>query len=264
MREIWGKFILGLADVLDFLIGGLIKILQAIVDVISGLGKSVLSILALLACSGFVFFLPILIIYLPVFLIVFIFFIVIPLLGRKFISYLEFLHYSAVEYLRNYGDYLINNRENYKSYQEFKKAYRDKKEEEERKRREQERAQNEFWEEVFRNFSQGSSGSGTYYRTYRTGQQNSNGYGGYYQNQNQNYSNPLDDFKKKYENSCAILEVPVNTNTYEVKTAYRKMAKKYHPDINKSESATEMFQKVNEAYEFLTEENIKRYNQYTN
>ena len=47
--------------------------------------------------------------------------------------------------------------------------------------------------------------------------------------------------------------------TYEIKLAYRKKAKKYHPDLNKSPDATEMFQRINEAYEFLSDENIERY-----
>ena len=37
------------------------------------------------------------------------------------------------------------------------------------------------------------------------------------------------------------------------------MAKKYHPDINKEPGSKEMFQKVNNAYEFLSDDNIERY-----
>ena len=58
-----------------------------------------------------------------------------------------------------------------------------------------------------------------------------------------------------------ILGVQKGASDDEIKKAYRKLSKKYHPDINKSPEATEMFQKVNSAYEFLTEENIQRYNQ---
>ncbi|MDO5018496.1 MAG: J domain-containing protein [Lagierella massiliensis] len=255
MKKLWGKFILGLADVLDFLIGGLIKLVGSVVDVITSLGKSLLMLLGVLACSGIIFLLPLVIIYLPVLIFLFFFFIIIPLLGRKFISYLEFLHYSAVEYLRNYGDYLINNKENYKSYEEFKSAYRNKKAEEERRERERQRAQNQFWEEIFRNVN-----SSTYNKNWSSTQGN---YSSYY-GRGATYSNPYDDFKRKYEESCKILEVPLNTNVYEVKTAYRKMAKKYHPDLNNSPKASEMFQKVNTAYEFLTEENIQRYKSYVN
>ena len=58
-----------------------------------------------------------------------------------------------------------------------------------------------------------------------------------------------------------VLGVDKNADDATIKKAYRKLAKKYHPDINKDPGATEMFTKVNEAYEFLTEENIKKYKQ---
>jgi hypothetical protein len=40
----------------------------------------------------------------------------------------------------------------------------------------------------------------------------------------------------------------------EIKVAYRKLAKKYHPDKNKSKQASQLFIEVNEAYAFLSNE----------
>ena len=40
----------------------------------------------------------------------------------------------------------------------------------------------------------------------------------------------------------------------EIKAAYRKLAKKYHPDKNKSKQASQLFIEVNEAYAFLSNE----------
>jgi len=37
----------------------------------------------------------------------------------------------------------------------------------------------------------------------------------------------------------------------EIKSAYRKLAKQWHPDINKLPEATEKFKQINLAYEFL-------------
>ena len=37
------------------------------------------------------------------------------------------------------------------------------------------------------------------------------------------------------------------------------MAKLYHPDLNKAEDAAEKFKQINNAYEFLSDENIARY-----
>src|SRR5574344_188308 len=50
----------------------------------------------------------------------------------------------------------------------------------------------------------------------------------------------------------------------EIKSAYRKMAKKYHPDLNKDNpSAADKFKEVNEAYEVLGDETKrKNYDQF--
>src|SRR5690606_3307806 len=37
----------------------------------------------------------------------------------------------------------------------------------------------------------------------------------------------------------------------DIKSAWRRMAKRYHPDINKDDDAAEMMQRINEAYEVL-------------
>ena len=54
-----------------------------------------------------------------------------------------------------------------------------------------------------------------------------------------------------------ILEVSRDSGILEIKRAFRKKAKKFHPDLNKDSGAQENFILVNEAYEFL----MKHYNQ---
>lgn len=44
----------------------------------------------------------------------------------------------------------------------------------------------------------------------------------------------------------------------EIKKAYRKLARKYHPDINKSPEAEEKFKEINAAYEILSDADKKR------
>jgi len=43
----------------------------------------------------------------------------------------------------------------------------------------------------------------------------------------------------------------------EIKKAYRKLARKYHPDVNKDEEAVEKFKEINAAYEVLSDQKKK-------
>ena len=141
----------------------------------------------------------------------------------------------------------------YESISDYSNKYKYEQEQMRRRQREEEarRQQEEMnrrFEEFVRNFG-GYQNSRTYNQGYNQG-----GYSGYTGVNNIG-------FKEKYEEACEILGLSVDTDIYQVKLNYRKLAKKYHPDINKDPGATEMFTKVNEAYEFLTEENIKKYKQ---
>ena len=55
-------------------------------------------------------------------------------------------------------------------------------------------------------------------------------------------------------NYYEILEVSKDATQDEIKKAYKKLAKKFHPDINKESGAEEKFKKINEAYEVLSDE----------
>lgn len=48
-----------------------------------------------------------------------------------------------------------------------------------------------------------------------------------------------------------ILGVEKSASEDEIKSAYRRLAKKYHPDLNKTEEAAAKFKEINEAYEVL-------------
>ncbi len=51
----------------------------------------------------------------------------------------------------------------------------------------------------------------------------------------------------------AVLGIPRNATADEIKRAYRKMARQYHPDLNHEPDAEERFKEINEAYEVLSD-----------
>lgn len=60
-----------------------------------------------------------------------------------------------------------------------------------------------------------------------------------------------------------ILGVEKGASKEEVKKAYKTLAKKYHPDLNKESSATEKFKEINEAAAVLGDDKKRaQYNQY--
>src|SRR5690349_99723 len=61
-----------------------------------------------------------------------------------------------------------------------------------------------------------------------------------------------------------ILEVDKNASAEDIKKAYRKLARKLHPDLNPNDKeAHRKFQQINEANEVLSDpEKRKKYDQY--
>lgn len=61
-----------------------------------------------------------------------------------------------------------------------------------------------------------------------------------------------------------VLGVPEKATEKEIKSAYRKLARKYHPDLNPGDAGAEQkFKQVNEAHEVLSDpEKRKKYDQY--
>jgi curved DNA-binding protein len=66
----------------------------------------------------------------------------------------------------------------------------------------------------------------------------------------------------EYKDYYKILGLKRDAESSEIKKAYRKLARKYHPDINKESDAEKRFKEISEAYEVLGDtEKRKRYDQ---
>ena len=60
-----------------------------------------------------------------------------------------------------------------------------------------------------------------------------------------------------------MLGVSRDADKEEIKRAYRRLARKYHPDVNKEEGAEERFKEINRAYEVLSEPEMRsRYDRF--
>lgn len=56
----------------------------------------------------------------------------------------------------------------------------------------------------------------------------------------------------------SVLGVSDSASPEEIKKAYRKLAAKFHPDVNKAHDAVQKYKEVNQAYETLSDEDKKR------
>jgi len=58
-------------------------------------------------------------------------------------------------------------------------------------------------------------------------------------------------FNMKYKDYCAVLGVPRDADADQIKKAYRKLARQYHPDVSKESNAEAQFKEAGEAYATL-------------
>ena len=60
-----------------------------------------------------------------------------------------------------------------------------------------------------------------------------------------------------------VLGISRNADTKEIKSAFRRLARQYHPDVSQEAGAEEKFKELNEAYEVLSnDEKRARYDRF--
>jgi DnaJ domain len=64
--------------------------------------------------------------------------------------------------------------------------------------------------------------------------------------------------KTAYKDYYALLGVTPDATVAQIKSAYRKLAKQYHPDVNNSADAAERFREITEAYDTLSDPDRRR------
>lgn len=170
-------------------------------------------------------------------------------LGNTAVSKLRYYQYISTEYLFDMATYFKsgktkdNRRDYHQDYRDMQEENRRKTYEQAYKRAEdQRRQQQEYYDKIFEDMFKNA-----YRGQYQGSQGSSAG----------SYTGSA--FKNQYEAACDTLGIGHDADEYDIKLAYRKMAKKYHPDLNQDEDTTVKFQEINSAYEFLNEENIQRY-----
>ena len=62
-----------------------------------------------------------------------------------------------------------------------------------------------------------------------------------------------------YKDYYNLVGVEKNAGEKEIKSAYRKLARKYHPDVNPNDKAAEeKFKDISEAYEVLSDKDKRQ------
>ena len=232
-----GKALDGVTQLISTLLDIVIYIIEAIVTLVNSIGKGILGFLTTGGCLLlFLFTGPfgLLLLANPIVFLGIVFFVVFPILGTKFISFLKYVKYMITEYLFDYASYLMYGKnKRFNSFFEYGNKY--KRAEEARKRKEQQERQarqQREWEERFRQWNE-----------YQQHHRRSTGYGGC---RYRGYGHTADIIATKAiqiqqlslklsERCCNILGY-YDADKYQIKLAYRKKAKEYQ-SINKSPDA---------------------------
>jgi hypothetical protein len=235
--RVLGTIIYGVTKAYSFLLRGFVSLLETGILMVKSFLRGCALLISMGGCLAIVLLVgPVgrWLITHPGSLLILIAILAFPLLGALSVTYLNYFETVSTQYLYNLVHHLKDpSGVPYHPFKHYRDAYRQAEEAEARRKQQRREQQRRAWEEQFRNWHN--------------------------QDHRQTASNPYINFKQKYQECCEALGLPVTTDPSKIKLAYRRKAKMYHPDINKDANATQQFQAIQDAYEFLNEDNIQRY-----
>ncbi|MCC5910099.1 MAG: DnaJ domain-containing protein [Clostridiaceae bacterium] len=253
IKKMLGKALYGMTKIMCIIMEGLIQLIENTVVFVGSFFKGCLALASMGGCLFFLIFvhLGFRVLMHPAGLSTILFLWMFLIFGGKFASYLKYIKYITTEFLFNTANYLMDEvNYQYKAFNEYKAAYKKAEEDRIREQQRQYYEQRRKWEERFKQqWDQQNS---------QRGQGNYGGYGGQ-GSYSHGFVNPTVEFKNKYERSCDVIGVSYDADKPQIKSAYRKKAKEYHPDLSKAPDATKIFQEITAAYEFLSDDNIQQY-----
>ena len=110
LKKIFGKILYAIAKLISTILDILIEIVEIIVTVVSSIAKGFVALIGMGGCLLlFMFAGPFGLAMLlnPVVLLIILFFVIFPILGTKFVSYLKYIKYIITEFLFDRANYLI-------------------------------------------------------------------------------------------------------------------------------------------------------------
>ncbi len=251
-----GKILYIITKVLEGIFDITIRLLETVILLTTGVSKGLFLILSMGGCLFFIIFaipLGIRILTDRYALGIILFLLFFPILGGKFLNRLKKQKFLFTSFLFNLSNHLIAPGEySYKSFGAYKQSYEQAEEnyrkEQERRYYEQQQQKQRAWNEQFNQWQSHGAGGSRYQYQRGSGSQWSRQGGS-----NHTFGGAQGNYQQKYKASLDLLEVSEGVDDKQLKTAYRRKAKKYHPDINKDPNATQKFQEINDAYNFLSE-----------
>lgn len=258
MNKFYGNFFKYIGTALDYVFEFLITIFSLLTELSRSFRSLLLSVLFFGGCFVFI------LLWIPMsfrssggvpWSLIISLILIFPIIGSFAVTRLKYVQYMVTEYFYERADYYLLGKDvSYESMGDYGRRY-ERRMEAERRRKEREQAA--FEEEMFRRqfeafFNQQNFGG---YDDY------SGGHGGGYTNGGYAGASYDGGFKEKYEAAIHRLGLDLSADKYEVRLAYKRLAKKYHPDLNPGEDTTKIFQEINAAHDFLTDDAIARYKQ---